>query len=236
MFERLREDIDAIMARDPAARSRTEVLLCYPGLHAVVVHRLSHRIWSSGAHVLARFVSHIGRMLTGVEIHPAAKIGHRVFIDHGMGCVIGETAEVGDDVTLYHGVTLGGVSLAKTKRHPTLEAGVIVGAGAKVLGPITVGAGARIGANAVVLKDVPPGVTMLGIPAKQALPRAPEAAPSFHAYGTPRPDIADPLSKGLEGLSAEVEALRARIAALENAPEKPLNGGLDRAHDSRETT
>lgn len=236
MFKRLREDIDAIMARDPAARSRTEVFLCYPGLHAVVMHRLAHRTWENGAHVLARFISHIGRMLTGIEIHPAAQIGHRVFIDHGMGCVIGETAEVGDDVTLYHGVTLGGVSLAKTKRHPTLEAGVIVGAGAKVLGPITIGTGARIGANAVVLRDVPPGVTMLGIPAKQALPRAPEAAPGFHSYGTPRSDIADPLTKGLEGLSSEVEVLRARIAALENAPDKPLNGGLDCAHGSRETT
>jgi serine O-acetyltransferase len=236
MFERLREDIDAIMARDPAARSRLEVFLCYPGLHAVVIHRLSHRIWASGAHVLARFISHIGRMLTGIEIHPAATIGHRVFIDHGMGCVIGETAEVGDDCTLYHGVTLGGVSLEKIKRHPTLEAGVIVGAGAKVLGPITVGAGARIGANAVVLKDVPPGVTMLGIPAKQALPRPVVLAPDFHSYGTPRPDIADPLTKGLEGLSGEVEALRARIAALENAPDKALNGGHDHARGSRETT
>jgi serine O-acetyltransferase len=139
-------------------------------------------------------------------------------------------------VTLYHGVTLGGVALEKIKRHPTLESGVIVGAGAKVLGPITVGAGARIGANAVVLKDVPPGVTMLGIPAKQALPRAPEAAPSFHSYGTPRSDIADPLAKGLEGLAREVEALRARIAVLENAPAKTLNGGDDRAHGSRDAT
>jgi serine O-acetyltransferase len=236
MFERLREDIDAIMARDPAARSRTEVVLCYPGLHAVVIHRLAHRVWggsASGARVLARVISHVGRMLTGIEIHPAATIGRRVFIDHGMGCVIGETAEVGDDVTLYHGVTLGGVSLEKTKRHPTLEPGVIVGAGAKILGPITVGAGARIGANAVVLKDVPAGVTMLGIPAKQALPRATEAAPSFHSYGTPRSDIADPLTKGLEGLSHEVEALRARIAALENAPAKTLNGGDERPHGSR---
>jgi len=236
MFNRLREDIDAIMARDPAARSRTEVVLCYPGLHAVVVHRLAHRVWSNGAPVLGRVISHVGRMLTGIEIHPGATIGRRVFIDHGMGCVIGETAEVGDDVTLYHGVTLGGVALEKTKRHPTLEPGVIVGAGAKVLGPITVGAGARIGANAVVLKDVPPGVTMLGIPAKQALPRASEAAPGFHSYGTPRSDIADPLTKGLEGLAREVEALRARIAVLENAPPQPLNGGDDRTHGSRGAT
>jgi serine O-acetyltransferase len=234
MFERVREDIDAIMARDPAARSRTEVVICYPGLHAVVVHRLAHHTWEAGWPTLARFISHIGRLLTGIEIHPAAKVGRRVFIDHGMGCVIGETAEVGDDVTLYHGVTLGGVSLEKTKRHPTLEAGVIVGAGAKVLGPITVGAGARIGANAVVLKDVPPGVTMLGIPAKQALPRAVESVAEFHAYGQPRPDIVDPLVKGLEGLSREVETLRARVAELEKSPGAAPNGGDDRVAAARE--
>ena len=170
-LERLKEDIDAIAERDPASRSRLEIVFCYPGLHAVLFHRLAHAAWRTRLLLIGRMISHVGRVLTGIEIHPAAKLGRRVFIDHGMGCVIGETAEVGDDVTLYHGVTLGGVSLAQEKRHPTLRNGVIVGSGAQVLGPVTVGENARIGANAVVLKDVPEGVTMVGIPAKQVLPR-----------------------------------------------------------------
>jgi serine O-acetyltransferase len=166
MFDRLREDIAVVFERDPAARNAWEVLTTYPGLHALLIHRLTHWLWGMGLCWLARFVAHLSRWLTGIEIHPGAVIGRRVFIDHGMGVVIGETAVIHDDCTLYHGVTLGGTSWNKGKRHPTLEAGVVVGAGAKILGPITIGAGAKIGSNAVVVKDVPAGATAVGIPAR----------------------------------------------------------------------
>lgn len=166
MFSRLREDIDCILERDPAARSRWEVLTCYPGLHALMFHRPAHWCWHHGLPWLARWLSHWARFLTGIEIHPAAKIGRRVFIDHGMGVVIGETAEIGDDVMLYHGVTLGGRQREGGKRHPTLEDGVAVGAGAKVLGPITIGAGSVIGANAVVTRDAPADSILVGVPAR----------------------------------------------------------------------
>ncbi|HEX6632844.1 MAG TPA: serine O-acetyltransferase, partial [Usitatibacter sp.] len=166
MFSRIREDIRCVFDRDPAARNVWEVLTCYPGLHALVWHRFSHRLWGWGLRWLARFSSHVARFFTGIEIHPGATLGRRVFIDHGMGVVIGETAEVGDDCTLYHGVTLGGTSWNKGKRHPTLERNVVVGAGAKILGPITVGAGAKIGSNAVVVRDVPDNATAVGIPAR----------------------------------------------------------------------
>src|SRR4029079_2361008 len=167
MFRQLREDIASVFERDPAARSTWEVLTCYPGLHAVWIHRLAPWFWTRGLTCLGRFTSHLGRWLTGIEIHPGAKIGRRVFIDHGMGVVIGETAEIGDDCTLYHGVTLGGVQWDKVKRHPTLGRGVVIGAGAKVLGPIYVGDGAKIGSNAVVVKqNVPPGASAVGIPAR----------------------------------------------------------------------
>jgi serine O-acetyltransferase len=167
MFNKIREDVDCILQRDPAARSRVEILTCYPGLHAILVHRIAHRFWSSGWFWLGRFISHLGRLLTGVEIHPGAKIGRRVFIDHGFGVVIGETAVVGDDCTIYQGVTLGGTRLYKgQKRHPTLGQGVVVGAGAKILGGFTVGDGARIGSNAVVIKPVPAGATAVGNPAR----------------------------------------------------------------------
>jgi serine O-acetyltransferase len=209
------------MARDPAARSGLEVVLCYPGFHALLIHRLSHWLWRHGWQVTGRFVSHVGRMLTTIEIHPGAAIGRRVFIDHGAGAVIGETAEIGDDVTLYHGVTLGGTSLEKGKRHPTVRNGAVIGSGAQVLGPIVVGEGARVGANAVVLKDVPPGVTMVGIPARQVLPRERTAEPAFAAYGTPSHDLPDPLAKAVEGLLAEIATLRARLDALEKAGDGP---------------
>jgi serine O-acetyltransferase len=162
-FARLTEDIRTIFSRDPAARSIAEVLLCYPGLHAVLMHRLAHRLWGWNRRLLARWLSHVSRGLTGIEIHPGARIGRRFFIDHGMGVVIGETTEVGDDVTLYQGVTLGGTSLSHGKRHPTLGNGVIVGAGAKVLGALRVGDGARIGSGAIVVKDVPAGATVVGL-------------------------------------------------------------------------
>ena len=166
MFSRLREDISCVFDRDPAARNAFEVLTAYPGLHAVLVHRLSHRLWNAGLCWLARMLSHIARWLTGIEIHPGAQIGRRFFIDHGMGVVIGETAVIGDDCTLYHGVTLGGTSWQKGKRHPTLGNGVVVGAGAKVLGPIDIADGARIGSNAVVVKSVPEGTTVVGVPGR----------------------------------------------------------------------
>ena len=166
MFTHLKEDIAVVFERDPAARTRWEILTTYPGVHALIIHRLSHWIWQHRFYWLARFNSHIARWLTGIEIHPGAVIGRRVFIDHGMGVVIGETAVIGDGCTLYHGVTLGGTSWNKGKRHPTLEKGVVIGAGAKILGPIIVGAGAKIGSNAVVVKDVPAGATAVGIPAR----------------------------------------------------------------------
>jgi len=166
MFKHIKEDISVVFERDPAARTHWEIITTYPGVHALIIHRLSHCVWSKRFFWIARFISHIGRWLTGIEIHPGATIGRRVFIDHGMGVVIGETAVIGDDCTLYHGVTLGGTSWNKGKRHPTLEQGVVIGAGAKVLGPIIIGKGAKIGSNAVVVKDVPENATAVGIPAR----------------------------------------------------------------------
>ena len=173
--DRLREDLDTARRRDPAARTDAELVLAYPGLHAIWIHRVAHRWWQQpGGKLAARVLSHLGRMLTGIEIHPGAVIGRRFFVDHGMGVVIGETAEVGDDVMLYHQVTLGGRSTARGKRHPTVEDGVTFGAGARVLGPVRVGAGAQIGANAVVVRDVPPGAVVVGIPGRIVAPRPAE--------------------------------------------------------------
>ncbi len=214
MFKGLREDIEAVLARDPAARSRLEVLLCYPGLHAIMFHRLAHRLWRRGWTTTARFISQLSRFLTGIEIHPGARIGRRFFIDHGMGVVIGETAEIGDDVTLYQGVTLGGVSLEPGKRHPTLEDEVVVGAGAAVLGPIRIGRAARVGSNAVVLKDVPPGATVVGIPARQVGPRPAEEKKVFPAYGTAPGMEVDPVKRVLERLERRVEELEHQLAQL----------------------
>lgn len=225
MFSRISEDINSIMQRDPAARSRWEVLTCYPGLHAIIMHRWANACWRMGLKWLGRFISHISRGLTGIEIHPGATIGRRVFIDHGFGVVIGETAEIGDDCTIYQGVTLGGTSLSKgSKRHPTLERGVIIGAGAQVLGGFTVGEGAKVGSNAVVVKTVPAGATAIGNPArvieKQAGERDDAAARMFAAYGlTPNGD--DPLSKALHGLidnaASQEMQLQKIIAALKAA-------------------
>ena len=224
-FSRLREDIATILEKDPAARSSWEVLFCYPGLHAVMFHRLSHPLWQRGWRFLPRFISHIAKMLTGVEIHPGARLGRRLFIDHATGVVIGETAEVGDDVTLYHGVTLGGTSLHAGKRHPTVRNGVIIGSGRQVLGPITIGEEARVGANAVVLSDVPTGATVVGIPARVARRDRVDATHhcEFQAYGTPVDGISDPLARTLTGLTDQVTRLVARVEDLEGQ----LNG---RAH------
>ncbi|MDR0234087.1 MAG: serine O-acetyltransferase [Zoogloeaceae bacterium] len=215
MFQKLREDIASVFTRDPAARSFWEVLTCYPGIHAILVHRLSHRFWRWRLFWLARITAHFGRAITGIEIHPAAVIGRRFFIDHGMGVVIGETTIIGDDVTLYHGVTLGGTSWEKGKRHPTLEDKVVVGAGAKVLGPITIGKGARIGSNSVVTKDVPPGFTALGIPAR-LLEEAAEnmARPlDFSAYAVGG-DQNDPLLVALHALVNHAAETDRRLETL----------------------
>jgi serine O-acetyltransferase len=225
MFARLREDIACILERDPAARSRWEVLTCYPGLHALVMHRWAHALWLRGLRWPARFVSHLARWFTGIEIHPGATIGRRVFIDHGMGLVIGETAEVGDECTLYHGVTLGGTSLEKgAKRHPTLGRGVIVSAGAKVLGGFTVGDGARVGSNAVLLQAVPAGATAVGIPARilaKSADLAHERTASklgFSAYGLTQGD--DPVAQALKGLIDHAGSHEQQIALLWQAIEK----------------
>jgi serine O-acetyltransferase len=225
MFERIREDIACILERDPAARSRFEVLTCYPGLHALIWHRRAHACWNLGWYWLARFLSHLGRWFTGIEIHPAAKIGRRVFIDHGMGVVIGQTAEVGDDCTIYQGVTLGGTSLAKgAKRHPTLGRGVIVGANSQVLGGFTVGDEARVGSNAVVLKPVPAGATAVGNPARvilaegEAAREAAAAKMGFSAYGITQGD--DPMSRAMMGLIDNAAGQEHQIALLWQAIEK----------------
>jgi serine O-acetyltransferase len=232
MFSRIREDIDCIRERDPAARSDWEVLTCYAGLHAVIWHRLAHAAWQGGWRWLGRALSHLGRFLTGIEIHPGATIGRRVFIDHGMGVVIGETAEIGDDCTIYQGVTLGGTSLGKgTKRHPTLGRGVIVSAGAKVLGGFTVGDGARVGSNAVLLQPVPPGATAVGIPARIVMKSADaareEAAAKmgFSAYGVTQGD--DPVAQAMKGLIDNASSHEHQIALLWQAIEKLSSGARE---------
>lgn len=220
MFRYLREDIRAVFDRDPAARSFWEVLTCYPGIHALILHRLAHWLWGHRLRWLARFTAHISRFLTGIEIHPGASIGRRFFIDHGMGVVIGETAEIQDDVTLYHGVTLGGTSWNKGKRHPTLENGVVIGAGAKVLGPITISAGAKVGSNAVVTKPIPAGMTAVGNPARildnteQSRQREAQAEKmGFSAYAVGR-DQDDPLAKAIHGLLDHAAETDRRLTSL----------------------
>ena len=250
MFKNIREDIASVFDRDPAARSAWEVITCYPGFHALRLHRIANWLWHRNLRWLARLTSHVGRFLTGIEIHPGATIGRRFFIDHGMGVVIGETAEIGDDVTLYHGVTLGGTSWNKGKRHPTLRNGVVVGAGAKILGPIVVGDGAKIGSNAVVVKDVPPGASAVGIPARVILDeqdksREEKAAKlGFSAYAVTAKAGDDPIAKALQGLldhsmeqdhrleqlQREIEALKRRsedeLALAERfAPSRPRRAG-----------
>lgn len=229
MFDHIKEDISIVFERDPAARTHWEILTTYPGVHALMMHRLSHWLWKARMYWLARFSSHIARWFTGIEIHPGATIGHRVFIDHGMGVVIGETAVIGDDCTLYHGVTLGGTSWNKGKRHPTLERGVVIGAGAKVLGPITIGAGAKIGSNAVVVKDVPENATAVGIPARileeEKAKKRDETAQKigFSAYAI-GDDNSDPIAKAIHSLldhaakqDVELQALKAQLALFADA-------------------
>lgn len=222
IFKRLREDIKSFKARDPAARSALEIILCYPGFHALLVYRLSHWLWGLKVRLLARFISHVGKILTGIEIHPGAQIGRRFVIDHGTGVVVGETSIVGDDVTLYHAVTLGGISPAVdsgsqvgVKRHPTIMDGAIIGSGAAILGPITIGEGARVGSNSVVTKDVPASVTAVGIPAQVIMPRDKRKAREFQAYGTPIGGSPDPVLQSIESLRGQVSTLMERVEELE---------------------
>ena len=232
MFSRLREDIACIRERDPAARSNWEVLTCYPGLHAVIWHRWAHRAWHAGLPWLGRFLSHLGRFFTGIEIHPGARLGRRVFIDHGMGVVVGQTAEIGDDCTIYQGVTLGGTSLSRgAKRHPTLGKGVIVGANSQVLGGFTVGDGARVGSGAVVMKPVPPGATAVGNPARiikadlEAVREQAAAKMGFSAYGVTSGD--DPVSQAMKGLIDNASSQEHQIALLWQAIEKLSSGARE---------
>ena len=232
MFDRIREDIAVVFDRDPAARTKWEVLTCYPGLHALVWHRaVPHRLWRSGFRWLARWLAHWGRWLTGIEIHPGATIGRRVFIDHGMGVVIGETAEIGDDCTLYHGVTLGGTSWNAGKRHPTLGRGVVIGAGAKILGPVLVGDGAKIGSNAVVVRDVPPAATAVGIPARilvdhDAKRREDHAAKmGFSAYAISA-DMNDPMVQAIHRL---IDHAATTDAQLQSLIEELRRSGVERS-------
>jgi len=221
-ISRWKEDIQCVLERDPAARNTFEIVTAYPGLHAVLFHRLSHRLWTFGLKWLARMLSNLARFLTGIEIHPGAVIGRRFFIDHGMGVVIGETAVIGDDCTLYHGVTLGGTSWEKGKRHPTLANNVVVGAGAKVLGPLDIGEGARIGSNAVVLKDVPAGATVVGVPGKLITHREEDAGGhreaiakkiGFDAYGATK-DAPDPVAQAINCMLDHMHVMDKKMQSM----------------------
>jgi serine O-acetyltransferase len=222
LFGRIAEDARCVFRRDPAARSLWEVLTTYPGLHAVTAHRLAHALWRAGWRYPARLLAYLARALTNVDIHPGARIGRRFFIDHGAGVVIGETAEIGDDVTLYHGVTLGGTTWNRGKRHPTLHDGVVVGAGAKILGAIVVGAGARIGANSVVVKDVPPGRTAVGIPARLVGARA--APAGDQTINLDHHLIPDPVGKAIGCLLDRIDALENELRALRGDPAPAADG------------
>ncbi len=217
MFEAIRRDIEAVLERDPAVRSKLEVVLCYPGVHALVLHRLAHRIWLAGWTTLARFVSHVARFLTGIEIHPAAKLGPGLFIDHGMGVVIGETAEVGEDVTIYQGVSLAGTSLKREKRHPTLGNNVVVGAGAKIIGGFKIGDGSRIGAGSVVVREVPPNSVVVGVPGRVTYRDGRRVAGEIDLNQT---DLPDPLSKGIEQLAERIRTLEAELETLRKKMEE----------------
>lgn len=240
MFKDLKENIGAFMERDPAARSGLEIVLCYPGFHALVVYRIAHWLWLRNWRLLARFISHIGKIFTAIEIHPGARIGRRFVIDHGTGIVIGETSEIGDDVTLYHDVTLGGISPSEDsasqvgqKRHPTLGDGAIIGSGAAVLGPITIGSGSRVGANSVVTKSIPANVTAVGMPAKVLMPKDRAEHRKFQAYGTPT-DGPDPVVQTIEELRREVRRLSERVKEIEGE-DKPKATKRTRASSPKKT-
>jgi serine O-acetyltransferase len=220
MFKRLTEEADSYFSRDPSAKSRLEIFLCYPGFHALMIHHLSHKLWKANWRLLARFISQLSRFMTGIEIHPGATIGKHLFLDHGMGIVIGETARIGDDVTIYHGVTLGGTSSEDVIRHPQIGNDVIIGAGAQVLGPVNIGEGVRIGSNAVVVKDVNAHATMVGVPAREASKCKKKASKEwdekFEAYGTPTKDeVEDPRQVIIDKLLKEVSELKDRVKEIE---------------------
>lgn len=223
-FESMRKDIAAVMERDPACRSKLEVILCYPGFHAVCLHRMAHYFWKRGFLLLARWLSHWNRFITGIEIHPGARIGEGLFIDHGMGVVIGETTQIGKNCTIYQGVTLGGVSLKKEKRHPSLEENVVVGVGARVLGPHVIGAGSRIGASSVVISDVPPGCTVVGVPARIVYREGQGKTDDLLPVSFEHHELPDPVE-------AAIQALNQRIAALE----KELSQAREPAREKQET-
>lgn len=210
MLNRLKQYVDSIMQRDPAAKNTLEVILCYPGLHAILLHRIAHALNRNGLQLLARLISQFNRSLTGIEIHPGAKVGKRLFIDHGMGVVIGETTEIGDDVTMYQNVTLGGTSMEKKKRHPTIGSNVVIGAGAKILGNVWIGNGAKIGAGSLVIKDVPENMIVVGIPARETHPERPRALIDLE-HG----DLPDPIAHVTRGLLERIESLERRIQDLE---------------------
>jgi serine O-acetyltransferase len=216
MFDRLRDDIRTVLQRDPAARSAIEVVLCYPGVHALAFHRLGHRLWRAGWTTPARWISHLGRFVTGIEIHPAARIGRGLFIDHGMGVVIGETAEIGDNVTLLQGVTLGGTSLRKEKRHPTLGNNVTVGAGAKIIGGFTIGDNSRIGAGSVVVREVPPNCVVVGVPGRVTY----KDGQRVDGIDLNQTDLPDPVTKALEQLVERIRTLEAEIETLRKTVDK----------------
>lgn len=210
MFDQIRDDMQAVFDHDPAARSNLEVLLCYPGFHAVLFHRLAHRLWRGNLKLLARWLSHLARFLTGIEIHPGARIGRRFFIDHGMGVVIGETSEIGDNVILYQGVTLGGTSHSKGKRHPTIADDVVIGAGAKVLGPFTVGAGSMVGAGSVVIHEVPPNSTVVGVPGRATS----KDGRKDHLADLDHDRLPDPVERAMESLTGKMDELEKELRRL----------------------
>jgi serine O-acetyltransferase len=218
MFDEVKRDIRTVLARDPAARSPLEVFLCYPGVHALMFHRVAHRLWGAGHSTVARLVSHLSRWLTGIEIHPAAKLGHGLFIDHGMGVVIGETAEVGNDVTLLQGVTLGGTSLRREKRHPTLGDNVVVGAGAKIIGAFKIGDGSRIGAGSVVVREVPPGSVVVGVPGRVTHRDGQRVAGQIDLNQT---DLPDPVAKAMEQLLDRIRSLEGAVESLRKVVSEP---------------
>jgi serine O-acetyltransferase len=222
MWNDLKEDIRVVFDRDPAARNYLEVLFTYPGLHSLFFYRIGHFLWVNGLKGLGRFVSHLGRFLTGIEIHPGAKIGRRFFIDHGMGVVIGETAEIGDDVIVYQGVTLGGISLKKEKRHPTVEDCVIIGAGATILGPVTVGRSSKIGSGSVVVNPVPPNSTVVGVPGRVVEGNGVHQDPEAHIIDLDHHRLPDPMAKAISGLIEAVQKLEKRVGELSSK-----QGGLE---------
>jgi serine O-acetyltransferase len=219
MFDAIRRDIRVVRERDPAARSSLEVLLCYPGVHALLLHRFAHRLWNAGWRTLARFLSHVSRFITGVEIHPAAKIGPGLFIDHGMGIVIGETTEIGTNVSLLQGVTLGGTSTKREKRHPTLGNNVVVGAGAKIIGAFTIGDGSRIGAGSVVVREVPPNSVVVGVPGRVTHRDGQRVTDGIDLN---QADLPDPVAKMLEQMLDRIRSLEAELEILRKNVERDL--------------